>query len=401
MPRRRRGVTLGRTLVAAGILAAGCQADAPSAGCRLDQQVVLPGTPLTLLGEARLDRIGAGFVLLGSDGTNVRWVALDGVTGAPGVEHGVPVEGVALEVWSAVAGVQAPGDTVLVAQSAFAANHTDIEIQVRAVAADGSAAPASGAVVATYPDAPQFADPPPVAMGSSRAGGAAGLAWVDYGRQGVMVMGLAGSGQPLGSPSQVDTAAAFACLKFVPGRNDLTLTYVKYSDATLTTLSLGVVEMREDGTIESTLLLPINGQNPRCPQVVATDAGYALAGQDDVGSWLALYDRQLNRIVSYPFASAVAFGGTNAQPPLEGLAPIGADFGVVLAMSHSAQVWRLDAMGNRRRGALELPSAEGKMGTLSSLPSDGHLTVTYADYTGTGADVGATGQRYFVTASCF
>jgi hypothetical protein len=397
----RRGGALVVAGAAAAALMAGCQADSPAAGCRLVQQVVLPGTPLTLLSGARLDRVGDGFMLLGADDTNVRWVTLDGMTGAPGTEHALPIEGAPLDVRYAAAGAHALGDTVLVAQTAFASNGTDIDIRVRAVAADGSSAPPAGPVVATFPDAPQQADPPPVVMGSSRLGSAAALAWVDHGRQAVMLMGLSGTGQPQSGPLQLDTAPAFNCLAFVPGRDELTLAYYKYPDATMVTPSLGLAEIHDNGTVDTTLILPLSGQNLRCPQVVATGTGYALAGQDDAGSWLAIYDRPSNQIITYPFASAASLGGPSLQPPIEGLAPVGGEFAVVLAMVNSAQLWRLDAMGDRHRGALELPSTEGKMGTLSSLPSGGNLTVTYADYTGTGAGVGATGQRYFVSAGCF
>ena len=113
MPRRRRHDVVAFGLAALAVGAAACQADVGDAGCQLTQQVTLPGTPLTLLQDARLDQVGNGYFLLGNDGTSVRW----GKLSADGVLTGEAAYALPPGVTSAyfaVAGVESPGDTVLV-----------------------------------------------------------------------------------------------------------------------------------------------------------------------------------------------------------------------------------------------------------------------------------------------
>ena len=76
MPRRRRHDVVAVGLAALAVGSAACQADVGDAGCQLTRQVTLAGTPLTLLPDARLDQVGDGYFLLGSDGSTVRWAAL-------------------------------------------------------------------------------------------------------------------------------------------------------------------------------------------------------------------------------------------------------------------------------------------------------------------------------------
>src|SRR5438270_11846270 len=115
MPRRRRHGVVAVVALAA-VAAAGCQADLGTAGCQITKQTTVPGTPLTLLPDARLDVIGAGYALIGYDpGANaVRWAM--GSEGALGTEHAFGLPAGVMNPVFAMAGTPtgAPGDTVLI-----------------------------------------------------------------------------------------------------------------------------------------------------------------------------------------------------------------------------------------------------------------------------------------------
>src|SRR5579871_2799031 len=113
MPRRRRhDVVALPSLLALVVAVAACQADTGDAGCQLMNETTLPGTPLTLLQSARLDQVGGGYFLLGTDGSNVRWAAVSaaGVSG----EQAYALPAGATGAYFAMAGVAAPADTVLI-----------------------------------------------------------------------------------------------------------------------------------------------------------------------------------------------------------------------------------------------------------------------------------------------
>jgi hypothetical protein len=409
MPRRRRG--LAALAVAAAATAAGatgCQSDTGSAGgaCQLAEEVTLPGSPLTLLPSARLDQVRQGYVLLGADDTSVRWAPLDGTTGALGTERSAAVAtavaaagGARLGLWYGVSGGTTPGDAVLLAVGGPAANGVDEELHVQALPADGSAGAAPGPVVATLPGG-AVSSAQLVAMGSSRQGRAAGLAWVDAAAASVDMVLLDGSGAVVATPPVTSPAAAFTCLGFQPGSSDLTLAYYRYDGMTATP-TLMLSEVRESGAVESTLALTSPSENPGCPLVAPTDTGYALVWQDAVGTWLGVYDSATNRFFVYSVAGAVEFGGAELQPPVVGFGPVGSDFVLVFAKLGSTELWQVDSRGTRRPGVLAFPSSAGDLGTVSSVPVSGSLFATYADYTATDAGVGAAGQRYFLKASCF
>jgi hypothetical protein len=100
-------------------------------------------------------------------------------------------------------------------------------------------------------------------------------------------------------------------------------------------------------------------------------------------------------VKSFPFSSSTDFGGPDLQPPIVGLAAFGNDFGVLFARSHAVEVWRVTGSGNRREGALPLPSLQGDSIGIAATSSPGLLTSTYADLTGD------TGHRLIVDAVCY
>jgi hypothetical protein len=411
MPRRRRHdvvTSLLAALVATlGLGAGACEADAGDAGCQLTLQVTLAGTPLTLLSNARIDQVGGSFVLLGSDGSNVRWAAL-AADGTLGPEQAFPLPNGVTSAYYAAAGLQSPGDTVLLAYlgtDAADPTGTTGELAVLALPADGSPPLSPATVVETFPDGVPAASS--VVMSSSRAGMNAGLAWIDSGSNQVKFTTVSGAGVATGVGVATSTAGPpFSCLAFSPGKDDLTVEY--YGGTT----SLGVAgwiiaEANEGGSVDSTTVLAFQGQMGTCAVVTPTSSGYALVWQDIEGSWLAEYTSGQPLPAPYPFASASGFGGANLQPPQVGLAPFGTDFGVLFARPLDVELWRIGDTGDRRPGALIFPSVAGSFGSVSALPlgatmtPGGPLAVTYADYTSPAGVTPATGGRLFANAMCY
>jgi hypothetical protein len=409
MPRRRRHDVVAFGLAALAVGAGACQADVGDAGCQLTQQVTLAGTPLTLLQDARLDQVGNGYFLLGTDGTSVRWGAVS-AAGALTHEQAYALPQDVSSAYFAVAGVEAPDDTVLVAYLGTDAASGQGGLAVIALPADGSAPAAPPSTVVTFPGGIPAASS--VAMLSSRKGMNAGLAWVDDGSgqaggsSQVMVATLDGTGALTGTPVAVSpsSGAPFSCLAFSPGKDDLTVIYYAGTTSLANNPSGWVIaEANEAGSVDSTTVLGL-GRPPgsMCALVSPTATGYGITWQDTEGDWLAEFVSQAMTLsVSYPFASSAGFGGADLQPPLVGLAPFGTDFGVLLSRPSDVELWRVSDTGNRQPGALIFPSTNGTFGSVSALPpspatAGGALVATYADYTN---PPGASG-RLFVNAVC-
>ncbi|HTB60125.1 MAG TPA: hypothetical protein VLC06_19765 [Polyangia bacterium] len=406
MPRRRRHDVVAFGLAALAVGAAACQADAGDAGCQLTRQVTLAGTPLTLLQDARLDQVGQGYYLLGSDGANVRWAAVSS-EGTLSGEEAQPLPPGVTSAYYAVAGVETPGDTVLVGYLGTDAAGANGGLAVIAFPADGSPPAAPATTVVNFPGGVPAASS--VVMISSRAGMNAGLAWIDSGSGQVMFATVDGTGAKTGAPVATSTSSGppFSCLAFSAGKDDLTVLYYAQT-TTIPGPGWIIAEANEGGAVDSTTELGLP-MGTGCAVVSPTATGYGVSWQDTEGDWLAEYMPQKapNPLsLSYPFASAADFGGSNLQPPIAGLAPFGTDFGVLLARPLDVELWRIEDTGSRRAGALIFPSIAGNFGTVSALaPSpfmaEGPLVATYADYT---SPVGAsqpTGGRLFLNAVCY
>ncbi len=401
MPRRRRHdvITLATAALALGL--GGCDADVGDAGCQITQEVTLAGTPLTLLADARLDQVGNGYFLLGSDQTTVRWGAL-GADGTLSGEQAFALPAGVTQAYYAVAGAQTPGDTVLIAYLATDAASGDGELALVAVPADSPTSAAAATPILTFPGGAPAASS--VAMMSSRKGMNAGLAWVDAATGVVRVATVNAAGMLTGTPVVTSMSAMpeFSCLAFSPGKDDLTVVY--YSDQvnlqTGTAPGWVIAETSEKGSVDSTTLLAF-GHPGTCALVTPTQVGYSLAWQDTQGGWLAVYTAgEMMQPAPYPFAPATSFGGANLQPPFSGLAPFGTDYGVLLSRPLDVELWRIDEMGNRRPGAVIFPSINSVLGTVSALPVNG-LTATYADYTSPAGVSPAAGGRVFLNAACY
>ncbi|HVR63004.1 MAG TPA: hypothetical protein VMU50_13965 [Polyangia bacterium] len=287
--------------------------------------------------------------------------------------------------WMAAAGRATPADTVLMAYATAASNGVDLELRVVAAPADGSTAPATAAAPVAVIAGGAKSDPLPlVALGSSRSGMRAALAWTVKGAGQLTAVVLDADGHPVGNPIAVDSSARVACVAFVAGKSDLSLAYYRYGDAADPPQWV-IAETSEANYVQETLAIDLDDASPSCPLVLATSGGYTLAWQTSAGSSLGIYDAGLFR--DHRFADAFQFGGSNLQPPLAGLGAAGLDFAVVLARAGAAEVWRVSADGPRLGAPLVFPSAEGNLGDISSVPVGGALYSTYADYERAGAGV--------------
>jgi hypothetical protein len=401
MPRRRRYDVIAFATAALTLAFAGCDADVGDAGCQITQEATLPGTPLTLLGNARLDQVGDGYFLLGNDLTTVRWGALDANGNLSGEQAFALPAGVS-QAYYAVAGAETPGDTVLIAYLVTDVASGDGELALVTVPAGNPAAATQPATVVTFPGGAPNAGS--VAMISSRKGMNAGLAWIDDAAGVVNVATVDAMGILTGLPvvTSMSVMPSYSCLGFAPGKNDLTVFY--YSD--LVELQSGtapgwvIAETSESGSVDSTTLLAF-GHPGTCAHLTPTAAGYSLVWQDSQGGWLAVYTANATgQPAPYPFASASSFGGANLQPPFSGLAPFGTDYGVLLARPLDVELWRIDQTGNRRPGAVIFPSINGNLGSVSALPVNG-LVATYADYTTPAGAATPAGGRVFLNAVCY
>ena len=378
--------------------------------------MTLAGTPLTLLKQARLDAVVPGYILIGSDGAAVRWAKLSD-TGEMSLEHafGLPTVGVASQPLFAVASSSgtSAADTVLIGWlGPDAATGKKVDLSVIAVPADGSPPMGPASVIHEFPGGYPV-DGSSVVMVSSRKGTNAGVAWFDPGSAQVQLAAIDATGALVGTATPTaPVTQPYDCLSFQAGKDDLTLVY----HATITSQSGAgwvVVEANEGGSVDSYTTLGYSDSYTQCALVTPTGNGYGIVWQDATGGQLGIYTSgSANLPASAPFAPSSGFGGAYLQPPIVGLASFQQDFGVLFQRVNDAELWRLDQTGNRRAGALVLPSAHGDMGIVSTtlaikdgmLAQGGGLVTTYADYTGSlsGADGGTTrtGNRVFLNAIC-
>jgi hypothetical protein len=411
MPRRRsHGLTFSATLYSiciatvagtAALAVGGCQVAPTDNGCQITRQVVLPDTtPLALLPDVRLDRVGTTTFVFGSDGTTVQWltIAADGTVGG---EQSVALPDGTIQSWNALAGIDAPGDHVIIGVLVPAANGSDAELRLISAPADGGPAGDPGPPIATFADGVTTA--PQIAMGTSASAMYAGVAWIDA-AQGPTYAFVDGQAQLVGNPGTIETPTGpgYSCLGFGPGKAELTVSYQRAPVVQLQGTTWMTADVAVEGAI-STLSLNVSqvGGNMGCARTAVYNNGgspeYAIVWQDESGSWLSVYyGEQVGTVKSFPFSSSTDFGGADLLPPIKGVSTFGNDFGVLLARPHSVEVWRIDAVGNRKSGVLVLPSLAGDIGAVASVSSASLLTSSYADYTGSGA-----GRRLVIDAVCY
>src|SRR5688500_11365599 len=116
----------------AAALAAGCE-QTPPPGCRIAQSTSLPPSALTQTRDVWLQRAGAGLVLVGVEGDEVRWaqLALDGTLGTES-KLTVPQRAARPGIVFGATAKSTPGDQLVVAFAAPKAGAAN-QLQVTAI----------------------------------------------------------------------------------------------------------------------------------------------------------------------------------------------------------------------------------------------------------------------------
>lgn len=378
--------------LAAGAVA--CGGENPIAtSCVLEQHALI-GTPLTLLRDARLDAIGDAFVLLGSDpsGSTVRWVRLSR-TGSTGAEHEIDVPEHVAGPWFAVAGSAAPMDRLIVAYVAPGAPVTGMaDLMTFTVQFDG-----------TLPTLPTVAGPiavgagARVTMASGREGMHAGIAWGTTGSTSLAARILDGDGKPVGADLALGTVNAFDCLRFLPGKGDLTIGYVDQS-GTPPMPVFQATEITPAGTPQTPFRVHVGKELPECIEMTPADTGYGIAWHTEgIGFSFGVFQPTEASFPSRMFLGDIRFLPAKA-PPLGGVGWMGKHYAIGFARPGGAEVRLVDAMANDAGKLPVFPSASGHTGTLSTQPVGMALYGTYADYPS--ATSTTTGQRFLVGVTC-
>jgi hypothetical protein len=348
-----------------------------------------------------------------------------GPAGALGVEEEVPLpEGASFPSVALAGGSGSTLDAVVIGFVTTAANGTDGELRFITAPLDGSPASAPGPVVLTFPDAPGgpsrlvlgTAKPRPVS--SPQQAMNAGVAWIDP-TQGVMLAYVDHQGALAGGPIPVENVQPLDCLAVTPDTIDPNASFLVSflrpgTDSATPSWEEG--EVWVDGSVRTlTATVAEAGRAMGCAIGTPTSGfDYSFAWQDSSGSWLSVVSGRTSdgagnigngSVQSYPFVAATDFGGPDVQPPIVGLASVGGggtgtftgDYMVAFARSHDVEIWRLDFAGQRRSGALVLPTTQGNLGAVSALSSSGGLVLTYADYDSSTT----TGSRWLVNAVCY
>jgi hypothetical protein len=188
-----------------------------------------------------------------------------------------------------------------------------VDIQVVAAPATGGNPVAAGTLVTLpNPSSTPSASGALVAMGSSRLGMRAGFAWTVPGQPQINVQSLGADGRAQGAPlvqASSTTAPQVPCLSFINGKDDLAVGFLTQVSTADPNPSWTLVEVRDDGALDDYVTFRLGTVNPSCPLSAATTGGYVTTWQNQLGSWIGVYDAASNLLTSHLFAGAVTFGG--------------------------------------------------------------------------------------------
>jgi hypothetical protein len=390
---------------------AGCKDNAPP-GCRVAELVTLPPGPLTLTKNAVIQPAGAGFVLVGSEGDEVRWapLALDGTLG-PESKLTLPQRALRPEPWFATTTKSAPGDQLVVAYVAPKAGSpagSTSQLQIVAVT-QTPGAPASAPTVLA--DLPAGVDPKIVrlAMGPSGSGKHAALAWGFEGQDASpSLLLLKADAQPMGPPILVrqGSGTRWSCLDVIASRTDFGVTIQEPGGGPGVASTWRTFEMRDDGGRGPDVGIGLDIVPNGCVTGTPTAQGYLVAYQDGNGTHFSDYDIPKNNVNSRILVSVLQFGGAARQPRVACIAPMGLEMSLLFARDTGPEVRRFDSFGAPRGGLLELPSAAGQAGPVSALGGRDAFWATYLDQrpgmtSGGTSDGNFMGNiRYLVRVDC-
>jgi hypothetical protein len=366
----------GLLLLAAAI--AGCK-DNALPGCRLAESVVLAASPLTLMKEVSLQRAGASFVLLGSDGDSVRWapLGLDGTLGAEATLT-LPQRALRPEPWFGATAKSGSGDQVIVAYVAPKAGSTS-QLQIVAVAQSPGGPPSAPTVLA---DLPAGVDPKIVrlAMGTSRTGQRAVLAWGFEGQDASpQLLVLKGDAQPVGAPIAVrqGPGVRWTCLDVDTSRTDFGVSVLEAGSAG-TAATWRTFELRDDGSRGPDVGIELDVVPTGCVSSSPTAHGYVIAYQDNDGTYFSDYDIERANVNTKIIAGVLRFGGAARQPTVACLSPMGLEYSLLFERDTGPEVWRFNAGGVPQGASLLLPSG-GSVGPLSAVSGSDAFYATYLD----------------------
>lgn len=379
-------------------LLAGCGDPAPT--CSVTANHELPLNLLTTLPAPRLDRVGAGFMLIGHDDLRgeVRFATVS-EAGVMRSEHAVVVpDDRAAGPWYAVTAKDAPASQVLVLYGAAHAS------QPGAIALRMIVAPVNGPLARQLPARPVLdndgkeivlpAAPgptgPALAFGSSTTGNRAILTWSAQPGTGAapgatvstsppQVLLLGADGMPLPSPPALEQSGPFTCLAVTQSRLTFGISRVVLPLNADDRPAWLFAEGDDGGNIAGGFNYEVFTKTMGCPHIVARPAGYTFAWQNRVGTYFADAETTPAGVFfnSNIAKGAVRFGGPDQQPPIAGVASAGLDF-VLTFDAQAPFTERFSRMGIQQGGRLPLPISR-RIGTVAA-HSKGDLTfATYLD----------------------
>jgi hypothetical protein len=412
------------SVAAAGALT-GC-GDEPGPGCRLASVLELARTPLSSLADVRLERVGAGFVLIGVDDKRetVRFARLDEAGKLTG-EASATLPARTLGPWFAVTRKTAPGDQLLVVYGVAAAGATPgIALQVMALDAGASTGGTpqplrtpEGQDVVLAGEASRYQ----VAMASVRTGERAVLVWgtpAVTGPPELLLLDAEGaSRRPTATLGRM--TAPWDCLAIVPGRSDFALSRLGRGGGTP---SWFLTDLTDEGRDTYSLEIQLSIRDVGCPRVAPTAKGYTMAWQNVDGTYFADVDTRAQtpdagsndgdagmpdggaadgggastiHVTSRIVRGAVRFGGPDHQPPVACIASMGKEFSIAYDATSGPLVDRFTVFGLPKGSSLHLPS-RGRSGGASAWPL---IDAAYLTYLDRGPDA-AGDQRYLAKVDC-
>ena len=384
-----------------------CGDDLP-ARCALTTKS-MAANALTLMPDARMDRVANGFVLLGTDGDHVMWQTID-TAGNAGPLRTVTVPARTDGPWFGVAGTAAtPGDHVVILYATSPSGNMATLTSITA-GIDGSAG-AGPASVGMIPDRGATKTPFLVGAGSGQAGQHMGLIWALKGSGTVKAKIFGSTGQPLGDDVSLGNVDDLDCPRFIAGQGDLTATFVKTSGSPATQ-SVVAREFNADGSSGSTLNLGLvdwsDDEAGGCVPMAAAASGYGFGwrvdGKSFSGDDYAFFDPSggAGTYTPYQVLSDERWKSGRAAP-IMGLAKTSDSvtrFILAVAGAAGGLAWEINQGGEAMSQSVTFPSVNGNVGTLSAQPLTGSLYVTYADYTGKTASDHTAGSRIFGQVTC-
>jgi hypothetical protein len=395
---------LALSLLGLATAAAGCKDTSPP-GCRIAQSISLPASPLTTTLDVSLQRAGAGLVLVGLAGDEVRWapVALDGTLG-PESKLTLPQRQARPGVVFATTAKSAPGDQLVVA---YVAPRTGTsQQQITAITQTAGAAPSAPLALV---DLPAGVDPNIVrlAMGPSQTGQRALLTWNFEGQDAPpSFLILGGDAQPMGMPAPVINTPIprGTCLSVVSSRTDFAVSVVELGQAGQAT-TWHAFELRDSGGHGSNVAMFLSHPVVGCISAAPTAHGYVLAYQNNSGTYFADFNIGTGTLNEDIVAGVLQFGGVAKQPKIACVAPMGSEYSLLFDRSTGPEAWRFDAFGNAQGSPLYLPAGTGHLGPLSALAGKDAVQATYLDQGGGAAGASTDGNsmgntRYLVRVDC-